>query len=179
MSSRKGNILKAEDVLDATAAAHLKLIGKADAVVELGAVKYAFLKTRTGGDVIYDPEESINLHGNSGPYLQYAHARARSILYKGAGVVPLEDGELQTDERSLLRQLSGYAEVFTAALNELAPHQVATYLYELSQTFNQFYEKNRVMGDPREALRLALVNRYADTLKAGLNLLGIAAPDRM
>src|SRR3989344_8459791 len=82
MSSRKGNILRAVDVLDAAAEANKKATGTQDAMVELGAVKYAFLKNRTGGDIIYDPEESVSLQGNSGPYLQYAHARAFSILAK-------------------------------------------------------------------------------------------------
>jgi arginyl-tRNA synthetase len=86
---------------------------------------------------------------------------------------------LETDERSLLRKISEYPETVDKAVAELMPHHICTYLYELAQGFNRFYEKNLVVGDPRQDVRLKLVAQYADTLKAGLGLLGIAAPDRM
>ncbi len=178
MSSRKGNILRAVDVLDAATEANRAATGKDDERVVLGAVKYAFLKQRTGGDIIYDPKESVSLEGNSGPYLQYAHARARSILNK-AGTNGAIEGDLQADERSLLRKISEYAEVVELATAELMPHHICTYLYELAQKFNSFYEHNRVLGDERQELRLGLVANYADTLKDGLELLGIHAPDHM
>lgn len=181
MSSRKGNILRAEDILDAAHKANQALDNPENFGTELGAVKYAFLKNRIGGDIIYDPAESISLEGNSGPYLQYAHARARSILRK-AGQEPAaieQDAALEPDERSLVRKIGGYAEAVDRAVTELMPHHVCTYLYELAQSFNRFYEHNRVIGDQRETLRLELVRRYADTLRSGLDLLGIAAPDKM
>jgi arginyl-tRNA synthetase len=143
-------------------------------------VKYAFAKNRIGGDIAYDPKESIALEGNSGPYLQYAHARARSILatVPEQKTAPFEG--LEADERNLLRKISEYAEVVERATAELMPHHICTYLYELAQKFNQFYEHNRVIGSgEREAVRVGLVRHYADTLKNGLNLLGITAPDRM
>lgn len=127
---------------------------------------------------MYDPKESIALEGNSGPYLQYAHARARSILGK-SDVTPQLSGELTDDERSLVRKIGSYSETVALATAELLPHHICTYLYELAQTFNRFYEHNRVIGDEREAVRLQLVTYYADTLKAGLELLGIEAIDRM
>jgi arginyl-tRNA synthetase len=181
MSSRKGNILRAVDVLDAAAEANKTATGKDDNNVVLGAVKYAFLKQRTGGDIIYDPKESVSLEGNSGPYLQYAHARARSILRKAEATdsMQLTADSLEPGERSLVRKLSEYAEVVDQATDELMPHLVCTYLHELAQTFNRFYENNKVIGDAREELRLGLVTKYADTLKAGLELLGIHAPERM
>ena len=145
----------------------------------LGAVKYAFLKNRIGGDIVYDPKESVSLEGNSGPYLQYAHARAKSILRKAGATGVIETAEFMAGERRLLRKLTEYSEVIDKAVAELMPHHVCTYLYELAQTFNRFYEHNRVIGDERQAVRLALVERYAETLKAGLTLLGIAAPDTM
>jgi arginyl-tRNA synthetase len=179
MSSRKGNILRAGDVLDAAHEANKKSKGRDDERVVLGAVKYAFLKQRIGPDIIYDPEESISLEGNSGPYLQYAHARARSVLGK-AGSTPAETlDDLQGGERSLARKISEYPEVIQKAVNELMPHHICTYLYELAQTFNRFYEHNRVIGDEREALRLTLVTLYAEVLRDGLGILGITAPDRM
>jgi arginyl-tRNA synthetase len=179
MSSRKGNILRAVDVLDAAATANQKLSGKNQPEVTLAAVKYAFLKQRLGGDIIYDPEESVSLTGNSGPYLQYAHARARSILAKADKVKPKPSDQLEPAERSLLRQLMIYSLVTNQAVTEFLPHVICTYLYELSQEFNRFYEANQVIGDPREAVRLALVKRYADILQQGLGVLGIAAPDRI
>lgn len=180
MSSRKGNFLRAVDVLDAAATANKELTGKEDEQVTLGAVKYAFLKNRMGGDVVYDPAESVSLEGNSGPYLQYAHVRARSILRKAEAETMLtNETELEPGERSLVRKIGEYTEVVDRAVAELMPHHICTYLYELAQTFNRFYEHNRVIGDAREQLRLNLVTRYADTLQAGLQLLGIPIPEQM
>jgi len=182
MSSRKGNIFRAVDVIDTAREANKKATGRDDEQAALGAVKYAFARQRISPeDLIYDPEESVSLEGNSGPYLQYAHARARSILAKAAeaGGSPAELTTLTAEERSLLRKITEYTEVVEKATLELMPHHICTYLYELAQKFNQFYEHNRVIGDDRQALRLRLVEHYADTLRSGLGLLGIAAPDRM
>lgn len=178
MSSRKGNIFRAVDVLNAAAEANKAVTERNDERAELGAVKYAFLKQRIGADIIYDPKESVSLEGNSGPYLQYAHARARSILAKADGAETAA-APIQDDERTLLRKLSEYQEVVERATVELLPHHICTYLYELAQEFNRFYEHNRVIGDERQAVRIGLVGRYAQTLKDGLGLLGITAPDRM
>ncbi len=180
MSSRKGNTLRATDVLAAAAAANKALNGQDNDATVLGAIKYAFLKNRIGGDLVYDPKESVSLEGNSGPYLQYAHARAQSILRKAGKASQLAaDAGLDEAERSLARKLGEYAETVDKAVAELMPHHIAGYLYELAQAFNRFYEHNRVIGDERQAVRLGLVSHYATTLKTGLNVLGIAAPDRM
>ncbi len=182
MSSRKGNILRADDILQAAHEANLALDNAENPQTELGAVKYAFLKVRIGGDIIYDPAESISLEGNSGPYLQYAHARARSILSKAGKDAdgPLDGGtKLEPGERALARKIGEYSEAVDKAVADLMPHHVCTYLYDLAQTFNRFYEANRVIGDPRQSVRLNLVLLYADTLRSGLNLLGMAAPDKM
>jgi arginyl-tRNA synthetase len=220
MSSRKGNIVSALDILEAAREAGAKTGRGNDETVTLAAVRYAFLKNRIGADVVYDPEESVALEGNSGPYLQYAHARARSILARAAesphlsgeqlrsdahvqsdvhsasvlsvhpemhdATTPLDSGkatsaliDLQPGERTLVRKLTEYPDVVAQAASELLPHYVCTYLYELAQTFNRFYENNRVIGDERENARLSLVSRYADTLRDGLSLLGITAPDTM
>lgn len=180
MSSRKGNILRAVDVIEAARAANKVATSKDDEATALAAVKYAFLKNRMGGDIIYDPAESVALEGNSGPYLQYAHARARSILAKSKIKNQKSKVEhLESDERSLMRKIGEYTEVVDKAVQELMPHHVCTYLYELAQVFNRFYENNRVVDDEREGLRVQLVASYADTLKRGLELLNISAPDRM
>ena len=184
MSSRKGNFLLANDVLDAAKVAAEKINAQTNDQVSNSAVKYAFLKQRTGGDIVYDPEESVSIEGNSGPYLQYAHARARSILRKAEGrnSLAMSEGvraEFEPGERSLARKISEFPEVFDKAVNELMPHYIATYLYELAQTFNRFYEHNRVVGDDRQEVRLKLVELYAQRLKTGLELLGINAPESM
>lgn len=182
MSSRRGDVYAAADLLAAVQDAIKRQYPESTEQVQtdayLAGVKYTFLKNRIGGDIVFDVQESVTLEGNSGPYLQYAHARARSILKK-AGEPTQPAGDLQPDERSLARKISEYPEVVDKAVSELMPHHVCTYLYELAQVFNHFYEGNRVIGDERQALRLGLVNKYAETLQRGLSLLGIAAPERM
>lgn len=180
MSSRKGNILRAVDVLDAAAQAS-QVSGESDEKVVLGAVKYAFLKNRIGGDIVYDPAESVAMEGNSGPYLQYAHVRARGILAKAQQQDATTElvKEFEPGERQLLVKLGEFAEVGDKAVLEMMPHQICTYLYELAQTFNRFYENNHVIGDPRQAIRLYLVKAYADTLQKGLKLLGMPVPEKM
>ena len=182
MSSRKGNIVSALEILEAarTAASTSQVNATEDNI--LAAVKYAFAKARIGGDIVYNPSESIALEGNSGPYLQYAHARARSILGKAGATSHKPQAtsqELEPSERLLVRKLTEYADIVDRATAELLPSHICTYLYELAQEFNRFYEKNHVIGDSREALRLHIVQAYADTLRDGLSLLGIAAPNQM
>jgi len=178
MSSRTGEVYSANDLITDVETAMEKLGRGNAAEIKLGAIKYAFTKHRLGGDLTYDISESVSLEGNSGPYLQYAHARARSILAK-AEVKDKAVDVFEADERSLLRKLGEYLEAVELATSELLPHHICTYLYELAQKFNSFYEHNRVLGDSREDVRLQLVQAYADTLKSGLGLLGITAPDHM
>lgn len=180
MSSRDGDIVEIGWLFDQVAEAIRARGGEATDDIVAGALRYAFLKVRIGGDVVFDINESVSIQGNSGPYLQYAHARACSILEKAEGVGALED-EVEFDdyERSLVRKLSEYAEVVEKATDELLPHSICTYLYELAQEFNRFYEKCRIIGDERERLRLSLVLRYKNTLENGLSLLGMVAPDKM
>lgn len=179
MSSRTGDIYSANDLIRDVKLASEKSQKNTDHDIEMGAIKYAFTKHRLGGDIVYDVNESISLEGNSGPYLQYAHARARSILAKAETSDQTEIKDLNEGEKSLVRKLGEYPEVVNKAVSELMPHHIATYLYELAQVFNRFYEQNRVIGDERQAARLKLVTAYADVLKQGLNLLNITAPDKM
>jgi arginyl-tRNA synthetase len=123
----------------------------------------------------------VALEGNSGPYLQYAHARACSILAKAeqSETASLQGTVLNESERTLVRKMGEYKGVVVKASNELMPHHICTYLYELAQEFNRFYEKNQVIGSGQEAARLSMVGYYVAILKDGLTLLGIHAPDRM
>lgn len=177
MSSRKGNVLLASDVLESAEVANKAHASSSQYETVLAAVKYAFLKQRIGGDIIYSPEESVSILGNSGPYLQYAHARAVSIIKKNPN--GMTEYKLDSSECQLVRKISEFPEVVEAAVNELSPHLVCTYLYELAQEFNRFYETNQVIGDTREGMRLSLVCAYTSVLKNGLKLLGITAPDSM
>lgn len=179
MSSRKGNVVTALEILEAAREAGAASGTNPSEETILAAVKYAFAKNRIGGDIVYDPKESIALEGNSGPYLQYAHARARSILRKATTQSATSLTEVDEAERPLVRTLGAYAETVDVATAELMPHHICTYLYELAQTFNRFYEHNRVIGSEREAIRLKLVDLYSQTLKAGLELLGISAPEQL
>ncbi len=180
MSSRRGNVLLALDVLEAASEAQRQAFdGATDRQVMLGAVKYAFLSNRIGGDIIYNPQESVSIHGNSGPYLQYAHARACSILAKSTVAAHETFDNLNEYERMLVRKLGEYSEVVERAIAELMPHHVCTYLYELAQVFNRFYENCQVIGDTHEARRISLVAHYRDTLAEGLDLLGIHAPEQL
>lgn len=180
MSSRTGDVLEVAWLFDQVAEAVKARGGQADDSIIAGALRYQFLRVRIGNDVVFDVAEAVSLQGNSGPYLQYAHARARSLLAKAtASPAPITDVQLEAEERLLARKISEYGEVADRAVAELLPHHICGYLYELAQEFNRFYEHNRVLDDEREAVRLTLVHAYADTLKRGLELLGIHAPDHM
>lgn len=180
MSSRLGNVTSASDVLDTV----YELIPddgddfKRNALM-LGAIKYAFLKQRLGGDVAFDPEGSVSLQGNSGPYLQYALVRARSILAKASVNAPAEVITFEPSERKLVQKLAAFQDECAQAIIDYAPHILCTYLYELAAEFNSFYEENRVLDNERSTLRLKLVGDYAAILDKGLELLGIERLTKM
>lgn len=182
MSSRLGNVSRAVDVFEIIRDKVKELVSDPALVddVALGAIKYVFAKYRLGGDIAFDVDETVSLAGNSGPYIQYAHARACSILEKSTATgADLLATTFDESERTLLGKLGEYAEVVDRSVQEQLTHYVCIYLYELAQTFNRFYEVSRIIGDGREAERRALVELYRDTLASGLDLLGITAPQRM
>jgi arginyl-tRNA synthetase len=114
--------------------------------------------------------------------LQYAHARACSILKKAGSSLRTtlaDDADFDDGERPLARKLAGYSVAVDRAMSNLAPHEICTFLYELSQDFNRFYESSKVVGDSREKVRLQLVGQYAKVLRDGLAILGIEAPEKM
>jgi arginyl-tRNA synthetase len=179
MSSRLGNVTRGIDVIDIVREKVSELVEDKDLVetVTLGAIKYAFARYKLGGDIAFDIEETVSLQGNSGPYLQYAHARARRILEKtGAFTMPTA---VRDEDRTLVRKLGEYIEVVEQSVRTLEPHHICNYLFELAQEFNRYYEKNQVAGNEHETHRAGIVALYADTLAAGLAILGIDAPEKM
>ena len=205
MSSRKGNFLKAVDVLDMVKNELKTAYDSSDEKVSLAATKYAFLKYKMGGDIIFDPKESVKMTGNSGPYLLYSAVRAKKILQKAESTdagsfssnsrvcspsssrrrqnePPVKTGgrvDLRMEEKELAKQILEYKIVLTESVSEMAPHKVANYLYELAQAFSRFYENCPVIGAPEENERLKLVKIYLDTMTHGLNILGIEIPEEM
>lgn len=179
MSSRDGDVIEVAWLFDQIAQAIIARGGEPTEDVVAGALRYAFLRVRIGSDVVFDINESVSIQGNSGPYLQYAHARAASIIQKASEVKPTEVKSLDEAERALVRKLSEYADIVDRSMRELMPHHICHYLYELAQEFNRFYEQARILDDPRGPERLTIVMQYRDTLAGGLGLLGITAPDTM
>ncbi len=180
MSSRTGQVVRAVDVLQTIRDSISESYDTPEVdAVKLGSLKYAFLKQRVGGDIVFDIAESISLEGNSGPYVQYAHARGQSILGKLSELKPVELKDLNEDEHKLAVKLLSYPATTAKAVAELAPHHICTYLYELTQQFNRFYERNRIVGDDRQDLRATLVSAYVQVLKNGLDALNIPAPNKL
>ncbi len=203
MSSRKGNFLKAVDVLEMVRDEVWKdlsehtgkkpskdenLDARAE-MITLAAVKYAFLKYKMGGDIVFDPKESVAMNGNSGVYLLYATVRAKKVLQKvkdrgneslNKKVVQEEQSE---EERRFTRRLNKkivqYQEVIRGAIREKAPYKVCAYLYELAQEFSRFYEHVQVAGNVREYELVKTVEAYEGVMEHGLGLLGIKVPEEM
>lgn len=178
ISSRTGEIITVDDLLDEVGEALTPLF-KAKAVddaVTVGAVKYSVLKTGCGQDVAFDIKKTVSIEGNSGPYLQYTYARARSVLEKNGRVRPFHLTELNPEEDVLLRTLYRYEEVVAQAAEELAPNLVANFIYDAAQKFNAFYNQHQIMGND---FRLWLTQATAEILQQGLGLLGMAAPAKM
>ena len=182
MSSRKGNILKAVDVLNLVRDAFQAEHESTDDVISLAATKYAFLKYKMGGNIVFDPKESVKMTGNSGPYLLYSCVRAKKILQKAPNKAEAKESSdltLNPSERNLMKKLLEYRSILDEAVAELAPHKVANYLYELAQSFSRFYEASPVIGHDNEAERLRLVQIFLEVMTHGLDLLGISVPESM
>lgn len=181
ISSRTGEIVTVDGLLEEIKEL-LKPLAKnnqALAAVTVGAVKYSVLKTGCRQDVAFDLKKSVSLDGNSGPYLQYTYARARSVLEKNGRIGSFHFDKLvpwQPEEEALLRTLYRFEEVVVQAAEQLAPNLVANFIYDLAQKFNGFYNQHRVIGDD---FRLWLTFATAEIIKKGLNLLGIQASEKM
>ncbi|MDO4781451.1 MAG: arginine--tRNA ligase [Candidatus Saccharibacteria bacterium] len=177
MSSRTGDVVTIDWLFTEFSKAIEARGGEPTDEIIAGALRYQFLKVKVGGDVVFDVNEAVSLTGNTGSYLQYAHARARGILAKAESVVL--PTTIKPEDAMLARKLSEYAEVVSQAAELLEPHRICAYLFELAQEFNRYYEKNKVIGSDDEAHRVGMVALYADTLKAGLAVLGIVAPEKL
>ena len=151
----------------------------------VGAIKYADLSTERTRDYLFDWERMLAFEGNTAPYLQYAHARIRSIFRRGAVDVPVPgDPPLLAEpaERELALSLLGFADAVASSLASWSPSRLCTYLFDLATTFTGFYENCPVLKAPTDELRhsrLGLSDLTARVLAQGLGLLGITAPDQM
>lgn len=182
ISSRTGEIITVDGLLDEVKEL-LKPLAKNNEALEavtVGAVKYSVLKTGCQQDVAFDLKKTVSLEGNSGPYLQYTYARAKSVLEKANVSEKVRpcwySDEVGPSAILLLRTLYRFEEVVVQAADELAPNLVANFIYDIAQKFNGFYNQHRVIGND---FRLWLTAATAEILKRGLNLLGIDAPEKM
>ncbi|HEY6022336.1 MAG TPA: arginine--tRNA ligase [Candidatus Paceibacterota bacterium] len=188
MSSRLGNVITGESLItDLAAAAKEKMEGRelknpdeTATQIAVGAIKFAVLKQGSGKDIIFDPEKSLSLEGDSGPYLQYAHTRAVSLLRnaKEAGVDP---GTQDAPEHAALleRVLVHYADAVERAAKAMEPHYVTTYLTELASTFNGWYAGERIIGGAHQHYGIYLATAVEKILREGLTILGIPVPEEM
>ena len=202
MKSREGTVVDADDLLEEMVSAARRTseeLGKfADMtdserneiarIVGLGALKYFILKVDARKNMLFNPEESIDFNGNTGPFIQYTYARIRSIMRKAEaeGIVlpsvlpntlPLNEKEVQ-----LIQKLNSFETVVEQAGKDYSPSGIANYCYELTKDFNQFYHDYSILNaESAEAktLRLALAKNVAKTIKNGMQLLGIEVPERM
>ena len=189
MSSRTGDVITAESLLSEVKARVMEKIkndvlssdkkNEIAEMVSVAAVKYSILRQASGKDIIFDFEQSLSFEGDSGPYLQYTHARVTSVLEKSDNApidpyVPHEVGGV------LPRLLARFPEVVKRSARERESHFVATYLIELAREFNSFYGNTLILdGSSEQPYKLALTKAVGQTLKNGLWLLGIQAPKKM
>jgi arginyl-tRNA synthetase len=200
MKSREGTVVDADDLVAemiATAKQKTEALGKINDFsdqekeelyynIGLGALKYFLLKVEPKKRLLFDPSESIDFQGHTGPFIQYTHARIKSLLFKAnfkSGVGRLADGELQPTELEMIMLLSKYQQEVSAAAKAYSPAFLANYLFEVAKLFNKFYhEVPPIVKEENEALkqhRLNICKVTADVLKAGMKILGINVPERM
>ena len=127
----------------------------------------------------FDIERFVSFEGDTGPYLLYSYARAMSILRKAKITKKEKEAAITPQEKALLTELARFPDAVLDAALEYAPHVIANYAYSLSQMFNEFYHKDKVIGSENERFRLELVRAFAQVLKNALNLLGISVLEEM
>ena len=187
MSSRLGGVALVSDIIETVTDEVMQISEKNSdrqeaEQIAIAAIKFAILRTKPGQNINFDPDTSLSFEGDSGPYLQYTHARISSLIDKaaGLGIVPAyKAGESATD---LERMTMQFPTVVESAIVEYAPQHVVTYLVGLSREFNSFYGANKIVDEnamETSSHRLAIAKAAQVVLKNGLGLLGINAPDRM
>jgi arginyl-tRNA synthetase len=199
MKSREGTVVDADELYADMVAGAKELSAEKGKILELpeaeqtelykmlalGALKYFLLKVEPKKRMLFNPEESIDFQGNTGPFIQYTHARIKSILRKAES---LPQGEIafntvfEKEEKELLFILTEYKNTIQKAADEYSPALIANYAYDLAKTFNGFYAVHSVLNEAdayKKAFRLTLVNEVAGTLKAAMGLLGIGVPEQM
>ena len=202
MKSREGTVVDADDLMEAMIADARKTsdeLGKFNDMTEeekqeiarmvgLGALKYFILKVDARKNMLFNPEESIDFNGNTGPFIQYTYARIRSIMRKAAAegiVIPAElgaDAPLNEKEIDLIQKLNDFGAAVAQAGIDYSPSGIANYCYELTKQFNQFYHDYSILNADSEAektVRLVLAANVAKVIKNGMELLGIEVPERM
>ena len=198
MKSREGTVVDADDLMELMVEDAYKTsmeLGKFDDMTEeerheiarivgMGALKYFILKVDARKNMLFNPEESIDFNGNTGPFIQYTHARIRSILRKAEGPMgPIGlKGPISPKEVELIQKMNEFGAVVEQAGKDYSPSGIANYCYELTKVFNQFYHDYSILNEPDEqkkAVRLVLAKNVAKIIKAGMGLLGIEVPERM
>ncbi|MCR4333768.1 MAG: arginine--tRNA ligase [Patescibacteria group bacterium] len=180
MSSREGNVITAADFIKGVIEKAKEK--NADPLVAeqvaVGAIKYMILRQAPGSDILFDAEKSLSLEGDSGPYLQYALVRAKSVLAQAAPTS--EVGAAAPNEPYLIeRVMMHFPEVSARAARELAPNLLVNYLTELAGEWNSFYAQERIIGGEHEAYKLVIARAFVNTMTNGLTLLGIPVPEKM
>ncbi len=197
MKSREGTVVDADDLMDEmikTARQMSEELGKLEGYgqdekdqiyrqVGMGALKYFILKVDPKKNMTFDPRESVDFNGNTGPFIQYTYARIQSVLRKGAEErLPMGDLELNEKEVSLIRMMHEYPEIIQESSRTLNPSLIANFLYDLAKEFNQFYHDYSILSAESEELveqRLLLVDVIGRIIRSGMELLGIEVPERM
>ena len=200
MKSREGTVVDADDLIEgmvSTAREMSAELGKLDGcseeeasavstMVGLGALKYFILKVDPRKTMLFDPRESIDFNGNTGPFIQYTHARIRSVLRKAAEAGIDFEGAAAADylpeEIDLVKALTEYPAVVKAAGENFAPSVVGAYVYELAKQFNGYYHDHSILKEENaevRKMRLRLAQQVARVIKEGMKLLGIDVPERM
>ena len=198
MKSREGTVVDADDLIREMAETAKEIsdeLGKLDGYSEsekealyksigLGALKYYILKVDPRKRILFDPKESIDFQGNTGPFIQYTYARIQSILRKADDKAPLdlEAISLHEKEKELLKYLMLFPEIIQNAAEQHSPALIANYTYDLVKEFNSFYQSVSILGadnDNEKAFRVALSKTVANTIKNAFGLLGISVPERM
>ncbi|NTV83402.1 MAG: arginine--tRNA ligase, partial [Bacteroidales bacterium] len=203
MKSREGTVVDADDLMEAmfeTAKRTTSELGKLDnpddlewkelfEMLGMGALKYFILRVDPKKNMLFNPEESIDFNGHTGPFIQYTHARIRSLLLKAEGrghrakeFIRPDGFELNPKEKSVLKLLYDFPATVAEAGENLSPALIASYCYELAREYNQFYQEIPVLREPdldKLRFRLGLSGFASDVIKKGMGLLGIQVPEKM